>query len=491
MLQNKHIIRASFIALFLAILSSIMFYRYFTLKNIVLETTIKDNYKIYSSFIHDVCAKSSNLNLLTKSDEIATLLNNENFKDFAQMSLNLFAEQSKIKISILTPNHFAVISSTDQSIGHHPASFINSIIEYWGDYFLGVLSKQEITHLVQSGKATHNIILKKIDSMPDKIAFIESYYPILNYDQNSSQSVGMLYVVSNISDEWHKIRFFEKRVSIFLLAVFAAFFGVIIFNTHHAQRIIDKQVETHKFLEEARIKAELESSAKTQFLANISHELRTPLHAIIGFSEVIIRESYGKLQPTQYLEYVNDINNSGKHLLSVINDILDFSSASADRLKVDIIDVDLIKLASSSLRFVKPRADLAKIKLIERFPNQHIVIKADPKRLKQALLNLLSNAVKFTSSNGQVILEIVHRPHDHTIKINVVDTGIGMEEKDIPKALSTFVQVDNKFNRKFEGTGLGLPLTKKLVELMEGKFEIRSKPDIGTTVTLTFKEEKI
>jgi two-component system cell cycle sensor histidine kinase PleC len=125
--------------------------------------------------------------------------------------------------------------------------------------------------------------------------------------------------------------------------------------------------------------------------------------------------------------------------------------------------------------------------LIEKIPTAHIVVIADPKRLKQILLNLLSNAVKFTPENGSVTLEIETNELEKLVHIKVIDTGIGMSEKDIPKALSSFGQVDNKSNRHYEGTGLGLPLTKKLVELIGGVFEITSKVGLGTIVTITLK----
>ena len=198
-------------------------------------------------------------------------------------------------------------------------------------------------------------------------------------------------------------------------------------------------------------------------------------------------ETYGKMENQQYKDYINDINGSGKHLLSVINDILDFSKASADKLRVEKVELDLNKLASSSMRFVKPRADEANVQLIEKMPKEHIIIFADPKRLKQALLNLLSNSVKFTPSDGSVTLSIKKNNVKRLVYISVTDTGIGMSDQDIPKALSSFGQVDNTLSRKYEGTGLGLPLTKKLIELMDGKFDLQSKPDKGTKVTLTFE----
>jgi len=158
-----------------------------------------------------------------------------------------------------------------------------------------------------------------------------------------------------------------------------------------------------------------------------------------------------------------------------------------NKLKVENIDIDLNKICQSSMRFVKPKADKANINLVELLPNEHIVIKADPKRLKQALLNLLSNSVKFTPSGGTISIEIKIDKIEGNVLIIVKDTGIGISQKDIPKALSVFGQVDNKLNRKYEGTGLGLPLTKKLIELMDGEFNISSKENIGTIVTLLFK----
>jgi two-component system cell cycle sensor histidine kinase PleC len=162
-----------------------------------------------------------------------------------------------------------------------------------------------------------------------------------------------------------------------------------------------------------------------------------------------------------------------------------------DKLKVELIDLDLNKLALSSLRFVKPRADEANVKLIEDLPQEHIVMKADPKRLKQALLNLLSNSVKFTPSEGSVTLSVKKDVLKKLVYISVTDTGIGMSDQDIPKALSSFGQLDNKLSRKYEGTGLGLPLTKKLVELMNGTFDIKSIVGKGTTITLIFQYSDI
>ena len=158
---------------------------------------------------------------------------------------------------------------------------------------------------------------------------------------------------------------------------------------------------------------------------------------------------------------------------------------------IETMDLDLNKLAAASMRFVKPRATKANIRLIEDFPEEHVVIKADAKRLKQVFLNLLSNSVKFTPSDGSVTLSIKKDAFKKLVYISVTDTGIGMSEEDIPKAISSFGQIDSKLSRKYEGTGLGLPLTKKLVELMNGTFDIKSTVGKGTTITIIFQYSEV
>lgn len=493
MFQNKHVIRASFVGLFLAILASIFFYRYYTIRSIVVESVLKQNTYITKYYVNNIWNKYVDSASLLKPRNLSDSVKDKNFKDFANESLKYLKDQRIPKIDIININKEVFLTTRENELVQNTSFNSFEKLNIWFDeYFLGKRSYQDSLKAVFNGETTFNVILgSTLKNPPDGVprVYIESFIPLINLEADPYAVNGAFRVISNITEEWTKIKYFENRVSIFLLTVFSLFFIVVVFNTQHAQKIIDQQVANNRFLIEAREKAETESSAKTQFLANVSHELRTPLNAIIGFSEVILTEAYGKLEHPQYSEYIQDINNSGKHLLSVINDILDFSKASADKLKVDMIEVDVTKLASSSLRFVKPRADEAKINLIEKLPKDHIVIKADPKRLKQALLNLLSNSVKFTPENGSVTLEIDKNSQENKVYIKVTDTGIGMEEKDIPKALTSFGQIDNKLSRKYEGTGLGLPLTKKLVELMNGKFEIKSKSGAGTTVTISFKYE--
>lgn len=274
-------------------------------------------------------------------------------------------------------------------------------------------------------------------------------------------------------------------VSSILLIIYVLFF----IASRKAEFIIEEQNHVTQELVEAKKRAEAESEDKSKFLANVSHELRTPLNAIIGFSDIIKDQVMGPIGNDQYLEYIKDINHSGVHLLSLINDILDYSKAEAGKLEVDSIDVDLTKIIKNCMRLIATKAEEAKIQLLEEIPKEHIVITADPKRTKQVLLNLLSNAVKFTPDNGTVTLS-AQTTESNMITVSVADTGIGISAKDISKAMSSFGQVDSSLSRRHDGTGLGLPFSRKLVEMMGGTFNIRSEDGLGTTVTVTFKASK-
>jgi len=283
-----------------------------------------------------------------------------------------------------------------------------------------------------------------------------------------------------------QISFFQSIISAGIVTVFILLYLALLITSRKAEKIIGKQHEEKVSLEKAKTVAEAQSQQKSMFLANVSHELRTPLNAIIGFSEIIKDEAMGPIGHPQYKEYIGDINASGVHLLSLINDILDYSKAEAKKLDVEAVDVDLTKIAVSCLRLVEPRAKQAKVELLTKVPERHVVLNADPKRMKQIILNLLSNAVKFTPEGGHVTLSIEADMLAGHVTLVVADTGIGIEAKDISKAMAPFGQIDSSLSRKYEGTGLGLPLTKKLTELMNGQFDIASEVGLGTTITLVF-----
>lgn len=490
MIQNKYIIRFSFLGLFVAILMQGLLYRYFIIENIILQSVVKNNHHIADTYYSQIWTKHQ---AITKQLEYSVpdfLIGEKLFIAFSEDSMEFFANTDLISVSLYNKTGQKFLVSNDIIIKDNDNRLDgvdNKIIYLLDKYFLDKNMKDSGLNSALSGISNFSISLNATvysgKSNYRRRDIVSYYVPIIV----DSRVVGALELVTDITDQWDKTSLLEAKVIKTFLAIFGVFFIVIMYNTHHTQKIINKQFEVNKLLEEAKNLAEGESSDKTQFLANVSHELRTPLNAIIGFSEMILSQAYGKIENAQYVEYIQDINNSGKHLLSVINDILDFSKAAADKLQVENIELDLNKLVTSSMRFVKPRAESSNVELIEILPREHVVITADPKRLKQVLLNLLTNAVKFTPNGGSVTLEVVINSLEKLVYIKVIDTGIGMSEKDIPKALTSFGQVDNKPNRQYEGTGLGLPLTKKLVELINGKFDITSQVGVGTIVTLTFE----
>jgi signal transduction histidine kinase len=236
-------------------------------------------------------------------------------------------------------------------------------------------------------------------------------------------------------------------------------------------------------LQQRAEKAEAESQAKSAFLAVISHELRTPLNAIIGFSGLMQDERFGPLGASRYREYVSDIKQSGEHLLELINNILNLSRAEAGKLDLHEDDLDIVDLAQTCARHMQPRVAEAGLQLELSLPPSPQMLRADAAKLRQILFNLLSNAVKFTPEGGRVFLRIDKRP-DGGITLIVEDTGVGMAAADIPLALQPFTQLDSSLARRYEGTGLGLPLTRSLVELHGGRLQLESSLGKGTTATV-------
>lgn len=242
-------------------------------------------------------------------------------------------------------------------------------------------------------------------------------------------------------------------------------------------------------LSEALEAAAVASDAKSRFLAAMSHELRTPLNAVIGFSELLLAEAFGPIGIPRYKEYVGNIHASGLRQLALISDLLDFSSIGAGQLQLKEEPLDLANLAAEAVRTLRPKADKTGLALIEKYARHLPHVHADYRRILQVILNVIGNAVKFTPAGGVVTISVMFDGDE--MSVVVADTGIGMAESDIPKALDPFGQVDSRLSRKYEGAGLGLPLAQQLMKLHGGRLSLTSQINRGTTVKVSLPFERI
>ena len=248
---------------------------------------------------------------------------------------------------------------------------------------------------------------------------------------------------------------------------------------------LQSEIDTRK---EAQKAAEAASRAKSAFLANMSHELRTPLNHIIGFTEVLVDRRFGELNDTQE-EYLRDVHQSSKHLLSLVNDTLDMAKIESGRLELEFSEIDLKELLESSLGIVKEHALEHSLHLILEIGDLPHVMKADGRRLKQVMYNLLSNAVKFTPDGGtiRVHAQVVGSGDlpDRFVEVSVADTGIGIKPEDQERIFERFERGESYASRKYPGSGLGLTLAKEIAELHGGTFRVESE-DEGKGSKFTF-----
>ncbi len=254
-------------------------------------------------------------------------------------------------------------------------------------------------------------------------------------------------------------------------------------------RDVSSQRRSEEALMQAKDQAEAANRAKSDFLANMSHELRTPLNAILGFSQILSEGMLGPLGNAKYTEYCRDILASGRHLLALINDILDMAKVEAGKMALDEEWLDLEDSIDAALLLVRERAAQGSIHLSKTLPKLPPTVWGDTRRLRQVWINLLTNAVKFTPADGRVNVN-VSVGEDGAVAIAVSDTGIGIAAADIERVLLPFNQVETALSRGHEGTGLGLALTRSLVELHGGRLAIDSEVGIGTTVTVSLPPDR-
>ncbi|MCB1453837.1 MAG: PAS domain S-box protein, partial [Rhizobiaceae bacterium] len=242
-------------------------------------------------------------------------------------------------------------------------------------------------------------------------------------------------------------------------------------------------------LTEARAAAERASSQKTEFLARVSHEIRTPLNAIIGFSELMIDEKFGPIGSERYRDYLNDINRSGNHVLDLVNDLLDISKIEAGQQELAYEAVSLNDVLSEAVAMMQPQANRERVIIRSSLASSLPDVVADLRSIRQIALNLLSNAIRYTPAGGQVVVSTVYEAGD--IAMRVRDTGVGMAAAEIEQALKPFKQINALKRPRGDGTGLGLPLTKAMVEANRARFTIQSTPGEGTLVEITFPSTRV
>lgn len=411
--------------------------------------------------------------------EVPTWGNYKQFRQFREESVRFFEEMPVVEVTIYSPKG-ELILSTDNTKRADESTNVTS-----DPNFTSAVNGNITAHITENAKflkPNHETTTGTL--VTTFVPITSDYYVPIVANSAVPAAEAIIELKYNVTSQWDRLSGFQMIATIGVILIFVVLITVLIISSRRAEIIIAKQHEVNLELAATAAAAEAENRDKSQFLANISHELRTPLNAIIGFSEIIKNEPNTGLS-TQHQEYIRDIHFSGVHLLSLINDILDYSKAEAGKLEMNISEIDGVKMVKNSMRLVIPRAEQSEVTLIEDLPPKHFTLQTDAKKLKQVLLNLLSNAVKFTPAGGQVTVAARFDATADTVIFSVTDTGIGIALKDISRVMTPFGQVDSTLARRYEGTGLGLPLSKKFVETLGGEFRLESEVGKGTTVTIT------
>ena len=260
-------------------------------------------------------------------------------------------------------------------------------------------------------------------------------------------------------------------------------------QTNSLFREISERKQAEVLVMVSKEEADIANRAKSEFLANMSHELRTSLNSILGFSELLESETFGRHQNPIYKDYAASIHQAGRHLLNIISDILDISKIEAGEAIVEDSEVDVEKALESCVAMVNTRAVSAGVKIRMNGSDKYPLLRADERHFKQIMLNLLSNAVKFTEKGGLVTFTTDQNESGAKI-ITITDTGIGIADKDIPKIMAPFTQVAGSLSRNHDGTGLGLPICNSLLDLHNADLNITSEVGKGSIVTVSFPLER-
>ncbi len=436
----------------------------------------QNNVALSQGYVNSIWKKNRSVLVALSKYQVSDWKKFREFFNFRSESLDYFIEMSVI-VNLYSPKGELIFSND-------PAKEAVTFATLEQEAFAEAAAGNHKSRIVENARFYSRGKYQEGTLVQTFMPIVSDYYVDVLAANKQRYVEAVIEVSFDITSEWNKLANFQVISTGGIILIFVVLIFVLFLSSRKAEGIIAKQHEVNLELTAAAAAAEAESRDKSQFLANISHELRTPLNAIIGFSEIIKDEVNNKFSK-QHEEYINDIYQSGIHLLSLINDILDISKAEAGKLEVQITEIDAIKMIKNSMRLVIPRAEEAQVTLVEDLPNAHFTMQTDAKKLKQVMLNILSNAVKFTPAGGDVRVLLRHNVTDDTVTIQVKDSGIGISPKDISRVMQPFGQVDSTLARKYEGTGLGLPLSKKFVEILGGNFNINSEVNIGTTIIIT------
>ncbi len=283
----------------------------------------------------------------------------------------------------------------------------------------------------------------------------------------------------------------KQDVTYYVTVAFALVYALMLLAiAHHIRNLLRRSAELRVDLSDARDAAQAANHTKSEFIANMSHELRTPLNAIIGFSEIIQQQTFGPIENDRYKDYIDDILNSGRHLLGIVTEILDLSKIEAGKMDLNEQECNVAGLVDGCITFLRQKADEAGVMVVNELPPHAPSIVGDERALKQIVINLLSNAIKFTPIGGEVRIRL-DPSSTGGISLKIRDTGIGIAPEDIKKVMDPFGQVENAYSRQHEGTGLGLPLVKAMTEMHHGTFHLTSEVDLGTEAIVEFPEDRV
>ena len=311
---------------------------------------------------------------------------------------------------------------------------------------------------------------------------VTSYVPVFD-PAKPGQVEAVFQISSDVTADFAELDSYHQQIMLLVWLTFAMTYFGLIWIVSQTNRGALRQNEANLKLAAAVARSEAANQSKSDFLAAMSHELRTPLNAVIGFSEIMKSELLGPMSVPAYRDYVTNIHDSGTHLLSIVNDILDMAKTETGSVPLDREEFGLQEMLEQTVAMVEERAATSGLTISLDIAPEIGAMVSDKRRLKQVLLNLLSNAIKFTPAGGSIT--VTARRILDKVALEVADTGVGIAEQDMPVAMAPFGQVDSRLARKLEGTGLGLPLAKKFVELLGGTFHIDSKPGEGTRVGMT------